>query len=181
MDVLHTNGLVPLMNNALTLNTNRKIIMLFSGTRPTPEQFETARYSTANNTGIMETGVRGALRLNLLTLWATNLGSTLRAHCAYSNVLCQHLMDGRIRFPFVSAPEEFVITGTGPVTWFMLCSVNGTSLPTPTSALRVDWYAMGTIGDLESDADLILRATTIEDVTILKANDIVIDMQGLIP
>lgn len=183
MDVLHTNGLVPLMNNVLTLSTNRKIISLFQGTRPTPAQFEAARFSTTVGSGIMETGVRGALRLSLLTSWAQALGSTLRGHAAYANILCQHLPEGRIRFPFVSAPEEFTIIGSAPapVNWFMLCSVNGTTAPTPTSALRVDWFAMGTVGDIGSGADLILRSTNVNDLTILKANDIVIDMQGVMP
>lgn len=172
--ILSTDGLVPMANaNNIVTGSTRKFMMMYSGPMPTVEQFEAAMFSNVNNVGFMHSTVRGMYQLNLFNNWAVANGNTLRAWCNYGvAAVAHHIGPTKFRFPLSERPEEFTKVVGGTVDWFVLMTVQSNAA-NPTSASQVYWMGIGDIGDVGSDADLVLLGRTVDMDRVLKANDLI--------
>lgn len=172
--ILSTDALVPMANaNNIITGSTRKFMMMFDGPMPTVEQFEVAMFSNVNNVGFMHSTVRGMYQLNLFVNWATTQGSTLRAWCNYATTtVAHHIGPTKFRFPLSERPEEFTKVAGGNVNWFVLMTVQSNAI-NPTSVSQVYWMGIGSIGNVGSDADLVLLNKAVDMDRVLKANDLI--------
>lgn len=168
-----TDALVPAANTTNIINTSKKLMLMFDGHMPTKAEFEAAMYST-----IKSGNVRGQYNLQNFTTWAAGLGATCRAHCFFpATTPVHHMGPTKIRFPFSAQPEEFTKLSSGTVTWFAVMTVLPSATIWNLSAV-VYWIGIGDVGDVGSNADLILPGTAITDVDALKANDLIFNYSG---
>lgn len=169
-----TDALVPALNNTNIINSSKKLMVMFDGTMPTKEQFEAVMYTTIRNSTI-----RGQYNIASMITWATGLGNTVRAHCLYPvTVPAHHMGPTKIRFPLSVQPEEFTKVDPGTVNWFMFLCV-ATSATTYNSNVAVYWGGIGDVGDVGSNADIILPGSLINAVDALKANDLIFNYSGM--
>lgn len=172
--ILSTDGLVPLANaNNIVGGTTRKFMIMYSGTMPTVEDFEAAMFSNVNNVGFMSGSVRGMYQLNLFHNWAVANGNIARAWCNFAaTTVAHHIGPTKFRFPLSERPEEFTKVEGGTVDWFALMTVQTNAL-TLASASQVYWISIGNIGNVGSNADLVLLGREVDMNRVLKANDLI--------
>lgn len=171
---LVSDAIVPAANNTNIINSSKKLLIMFDGTMPTKEQFESVMHTT-----LRQGTIRGQYNLTAIVNWAVGLGSTVRAHCLYPvTVPAHHMGPTKIRFPLSAQQEEFSKLAVGNVSWFMFLTV-GTTATTYNSNVACYWLGIGDIGDIGSNADLILPGTVINNVDALKANDLIFNYSGL--
>lgn len=169
-----TDALVPAANATNILNSSRKLMIMFEGTMPTKEQFEAVMHTT-----IRQSTIRGQYNLLATVNWAIGLGNTVRAHCLYpTTVPAHHMGPTKLRFPLSAQPEEFTKLAVGSVNWFMFLTV-ATNATTYNSNVACYWVSIGDIGDVGSDADIILPGTAVNNIDALKANDLIFNYSGL--
>lgn len=173
MTILATDGLVPLANaDYVTSGAYRKMMAIYNGPMPTKAQFEAAMFSTVAGSGIQFSTVRGQYSLTLLNQWAVALGSTLKAWCRYENTLQgHHIGPTKFRFPLSERAEEFTKISGGTVSWFLFATC-ATAAVDMTSSQPAYFVGIGTIGDVGSNADMVLAGSAIDMSKVLKGNDL---------
>lgn len=160
-------------NYITTANTNKTLLLMFDGPMPTREEFEAEMYTT-----LRFSNVRGQYNLSSFVSWVSTKGSTCRAHCLYpTDFTAKFLGPTKLRFPFSERTEEFVKLDPGTVTWFAVMTVSSSTTHWNQS-VSIYWLGIGDVGDVDSEADLILPGAIITAEDALKANDMVFNYTG---
>lgn len=143
-------------------NQSKKILWVFSGTRPTKIQMEAL--IQANGT-ILSNSLKA-------------LG-TLRLSCAYpATATVQQVNSSLKKWPLEALAGNYVIHSPGPATWFAFMYVQ-TNINEPTYTTNAAVYSayIGTVGDIGSGSDIELLTGIIETDKLFRANDIEIRIQ----